>query len=102
MRACPAPTWLTLCTHTGEGNCGKTCERVSPKRHALVKITNGRCKPGFWLETGLGKKHLRHSATIPAKKNRPGRSRPTFRRRTADRPPCPAIEPQRSAIGSNP
>jgi hypothetical protein len=28
-------TWLTLRTHTGEGNCGKICELVSPKCYAV-------------------------------------------------------------------
>src|SRR6516162_6363171 len=42
MRASPAPTWLTLRTHTGEGNGGKICERGSPERYAVWQDGGGR------------------------------------------------------------
>ena len=34
-------TWLTLHTHTGEGNCGKMCELVSPERYAVWQDSDG-------------------------------------------------------------
>ena len=53
MRACSAPTWLTLCTHTGEGNCAKTCELVSPKRYAFWEDGAGRMQRVSLLCPGL-------------------------------------------------
>src|SRR6516225_6277575 len=35
-------TWLTLRTDTGEENCGKMCELVSPERYAVCHDGEGR------------------------------------------------------------
>jgi hypothetical protein len=39
-------TWLTLRTHTGEQNCRKMCELLSPERYAVWQDDDGR-----WMRT---------------------------------------------------
>src|SRR5262245_24226987 len=42
-------TWLTLRTHTGEGNCGKMCEMLSPERYAEWENGGVGITPGSFL-----------------------------------------------------
>ena len=72
----------SLCARTQAKEIVEKCANWSHQSDMQFgKITEGRClQTRFLGGNRVHKNHLRHSATIPAKKNRPGRSRQVSRR----------------------